>query len=66
MNFWIKENLYIVIAAALFSPIAPWILRTLFKEPRTELQKRLINDSVIIVCAIAVIGIVFNITVMMK
>lgn len=66
MNFWIKENLYIVIAAALFSPIAPWILRTLFKEPRTELQKRLINDSVIIVWAIAVIGIVFNITVMMK
>ena len=66
MNFWIKENLYIVIAAALFSPIAPWILRTLFKEPRTELQKHLISDSVIIVWAIAVIGIVFNVTVMMK
>lgn len=66
MNFWIKENLYIVIAAALFSPVAPWILRTLFKEPRTELQKHLINDSVIIVWAIAVIGIVFNVIVMMK
>lgn len=66
MNFWVKENLYIVIAAALFSPVAPWILRTLFKEPRTELQEHLISDSTIIVWAIAVIGIVFNITVMMK
>lgn len=66
MNFWVKENLYIVIAAALFSPVAPWILRTLFKEPRTELQEHLISDSVIIVWAIAVIGIVFNATVMMK
>lgn len=66
MNFWIKENLYIMIAAALFSPIAPWILKTLFKEPRMELQKHLINDSMIIVWAIAVIDIVFNVTVMMK
>lgn len=66
MNFWIKENLYIVIAVALLSPVAPWILRTLFKEPRTDLQKHLINDSVIIVWAIAVIAIVFNAIVMMK
>lgn len=66
MNFWVKENLYIVIAAALLSPVAPWILRTLFKEPRTDLQEHIIKDSVIIVWAIAVIGIVFNATVMMK
>ena len=64
MNFLIKENLYIVIAAALFSPVAPWILRTLFKEPRTELQEHIINDSVIIVWAIAVIGITINVAMM--
>lgn len=66
MNFWVKENLYIVIAAALFSPVAPWIFRTLFKEPRTELQEHIIKDSPIIIWAIAVVGIAFNAFVMMK
>lgn len=66
MNFWVKENLYIVIAAALLSPVTPWIFKVLFKEPRTDLQNHIIEDSVIIIWAIAIIVIVFNTTVMMK
>ena len=66
MNFWVKENLYIVIAAALLSPVTPWIFRTLFKEPRTELQNRIIKVSPIIIWAIALIGIAYNVLVMMK
>lgn len=66
MNFWIKENLYIVIAAVLLSPVTPWIFRTLFKEPRTELQEHIIKNCPIIIWVIAIIGIAYNVLVMMR